>query len=109
MCEDVKDILIKLMTSSEKEFFNYLKQQEIKETKIHQKISDTIALTEIVKSRREVFELMSREFFKERENLYNMAIQSLDVAIIKGDEELAERILLFISAIYSKKYIRQEI
>ena len=104
MCEDVKDIFIKLMTSSEKEFFNYLKQQEIKETKIHQKISDTIALTELVKSRREAFELMSSKFFKEKDRLSKMAIKSLDVAISQGDDELANIILNFLNVVYKEKY-----
>ncbi|MCI6736653.1 MAG: hypothetical protein MR593_00825 [Intestinibacter sp.] len=104
MCEDVKDILAKLITRSEREFVSFLKEQEIEETQVHQRISDTIALTELVKSRREAFELMSSKFFKEKDRLSKMAIKSLDVAISQGDDELANIILNFLNVVYKEKY-----
>mgnify|MGYP001029965931 CR=1 FL=1 len=104
MCEDIKDILAKLITHSEREFANYLKEQEIEETQIHQRRSDTIALTELVKSRREAFELMSSKFFKEKDRLSKMAIKSLDVAISHGDDKLANIILNFLNVVYEEKY-----
>lgn len=71
-----------------------MRVQELKDTKMQEKISETIALTELVKSNREVFDLMTREFFKERDRLSKMAINSLDIAINCVAEEF-ERIMGF--------------
>lgn len=109
MEENINNIIVKLMTYSEREFFNYLKKQEIKETEITKEISNIIALTELIKQRREVFELISENFFQEREKLSKMALDSLDLAISCGDEELADNILNFLNTIYQNKYIKLEI
>lgn len=109
MEENIKNLVIKLITYSEREFCNYLKTQEIKETEIEKEIANIITLTELIKAKREVFELISKEFFKEREQLKNIALNSLDLAISCGNEELAEKILIFLNALYKNKYARLEI
>lgn len=100
----MEELLAKLMTSSEREFYNYLKTQEIEETRIHQEMSEVIALTELVKAKREVLELMSSRFFEERKRLEKMALGSLDVAIEHGELELAQIALNLINTIYEGKY-----
>ncbi len=106
MNEGTKNILVKLLTASEREFYDYLRVQELEDTKMQEKISETIALTELVKSNREVFDLMTREFFKERDRLSKMAINSLDIAINCGDEEFANIVLNFLDTIYKEKYLK---
>lgn len=106
MDEGTKNILVKLLTASEREFYDYLRVQELKDTEMQEKISETIALTELVKSNREVFDLMTREFFKERDRLSKMAINSLDITINCGDEEFANIVLNFLDTIYKEKYLK---
>ena len=105
----MEEILAKLLTSSEREFYNYLKTQEIEETEIYQKMSETIALTELVKAKREVLELMSSKFFEERKRLEQIALNSLDMAIENGELELANIVLDFINSIYEGKYLYKNI
>lgn len=81
-----------------------MKTQEIEETRIHQEMSEVIALTELVKAKREVLELMSSRFFEERKRLEKMALGSLDVAIEHGELELAQIALNLINTIYEGKY-----
>ena len=100
----MEEILAKLLTSSEREFYNYLKTQEIEETKIYQEMSETIALTELVKAKREVLELMSSKFFEERKRLEQIALNSLDFAIKQGNLELANIALNLINTVYESKY-----
>lgn len=59
-----------------------------------------------IQSNREVFDLMTREFFKERDRLSKMAINSLDIAINCGDEEFANIVLNFLDTIYKEKYLK---
>lgn len=105
----MEEILAKLLTSSEREFYNYLKTQEIQETQIYKQMSETIALTELVKAKREVLELMSSKFFEERRRLEKIALNSLDMAIENGELELANIALELINNIYEGKYLYKNI
>lgn len=91
-----------LLKNIDRGYSDYLKKEEIEDTERHKLRSKLSAMTLLVKSEREVKEVLSVEFFKERERLRKMSSKSLDKAIEIGDVETAEVILQFINTVYSK-------
>lgn len=95
---EVKNLLI----NARKAHYEYLKEQELEATEREVIISSISAITNAMKSRRDVAEIVMNTFFEERKLLREKAEDTLQKAIQTGDSEIAELALRFIAIVYSK-------
>lgn len=83
-------------------YYDYLKNEECKETDGMRRHADMIVKIKTLAARKDVVEVYFQHNIAESEMLYNMALKTLDQALKTGDEEMAYIAMTTITVIHGK-------
>lgn len=83
-------------------YYDYLKNEERKETDGMQRHADMMVRIKTLSAQKDVVEVYFQHNIAESEMLYNMALKTLDHALKTGDEEMAYIAMTTITVIHGK-------
>lgn len=83
-------------------YYDYLKNEERKETDGMRRHADMVAKIKTLSAQKDAVTVYFQHNMAEREKLYNMASNTLDQAAKTGNEEMAAIAMKTISVIYGK-------
>lgn len=95
---NIRDSIIE----SQRAYYEYLKEEERLETKRVAVIASIEQLTELIKVKREVSEMIAKQYWREKEYLRNLCEKALQKFIDLADFELADIHIHFIDVLYSE-------
>jgi hypothetical protein len=94
--------MTKVMCEAIDAMADYAKEKEMQNTERRRIAACLEAVKNQIESDRNKFELFLLESFKEREKLYSIVENTLNIATEKGDTEMAKLTLNFILQVYNK-------
>lgn len=101
--DEVKNYIL----NTRKAYYEYLKLQARTITEQEKQISHIKVLSTALSARRDVAEVFSKNFFEEKKLLRQLADDALEIAIQKGDVQLAQVTIEFIANGYSKSSLAE--